>query len=381
VVCVVCGGRDIIIAFGDGLTDCISVAHPQTPQVSSVVCRCPHPLPLIRRASPCPHQSRTADRVSFVAPPAVLHQSMGSSWSSADPTAPSPSSVGVFECRVYEDGRGGYEMDVQGQRVAIDRSFHDHIKFGSADTDTSSVGSKRRRREDHNEPPPPAAGCPQCGATHEAPGRFACGICKEGATEPVVTRCGHMYCWACLGKWLLEEDQTSCPVCKAGVTVDSLIPIYGTAGGNQQDPRLRGIPQRPTAERTPNSHSVASGGGAPVGTSAAGTAGPQPSGTQQQRASDSEGFTVTPLGARYRIITPGTGRVPTANDRVKVDTIAWRDAFDGRDKAYDVRGWVRRVSDFGYELLREAVLSMREGETRQIIAGPRYIQLRLISIE
>mmetsp|Transcript_27442 Transcript_27442/g.78979 ORF Transcript_27442/g.78979 Transcript_27442/m.78979 type:complete len:147 (+) Transcript_27442:38-478(+) len=112
--------------------------------------------------------------------------------------------------------------------------------------------------------------------------KFECAICFEEATEPVVTRCGHLYCWACLHDWLVDGKE-ECPVCKAGVTVDSLIPIYGTAGGNQQDPRLRGIPQRPTAERTPNSHSVANSGGAPVRTSAAGTAGPQPSGTQQQQ--------------------------------------------------------------------------------------------------
>jgi len=30
---------------------------------------------------------------------------------------------------VYEDGHGGYEADVRGQRVAIKLSFHSHIKF------------------------------------------------------------------------------------------------------------------------------------------------------------------------------------------------------------------------------------------------------------
>ncbi|CEL94697.1 unnamed protein product [Vitrella brassicaformis CCMP3155] len=48
VVCVVCGGRDIIIAFGDGLTDCISVARPQTQQ--GCLCRCPlHYLSFVTR--------------------------------------------------------------------------------------------------------------------------------------------------------------------------------------------------------------------------------------------------------------------------------------------------------------------------------------------
>ncbi|CEM05796.1 unnamed protein product [Vitrella brassicaformis CCMP3155] len=98
-----------------------------------------------------------------------------------------------------------------------------------------------------------------------------------------------------------------------------------------------------------------------------------------------DGFTVTPLGNRYRIVTDGTGRVPTNynNDRVKYDWITWCDAFDGQDKYYDDRGRVGRVSGL-YGWLREAVLSMSEGEVRQIIlpAGyGRYVQLRLISIE
>lgn len=32
--------------------------------------------------------------------------------------------------------------------------------------------------------------------------RFDCNICLESVEEPVVTRCGHLYCWSCLYKWL-----------------------------------------------------------------------------------------------------------------------------------------------------------------------------------
>mmetsp|Transcript_40905 Transcript_40905/g.131551 ORF Transcript_40905/g.131551 Transcript_40905/m.131551 type:complete len:112 (+) Transcript_40905:81-416(+) len=31
---------------------------------------------------------------------------------------------------------------------------------------------------------------------------FECNICLEAAAEPVVTRCGHLFCWACLHQWL-----------------------------------------------------------------------------------------------------------------------------------------------------------------------------------
>ncbi len=115
--------------------------------------------------------------------------------------------------------------------------------------------------------------------------RFVCAICLETVSdEPVVTQCGHLYCWPCLYQWLrpgmtndeyynafgtLQQEQVAgsglggrvglnfmhqqqqqqhhhllhggrqyqqqhynqhhrrcCPVCKSGVTVDSVIPIY-----------------------------------------------------------------------------------------------------------------------------------------------------------
>jgi E3 ubiquitin-protein ligase RNF5 len=30
---------------------------------------------------------------------------------------------------------------------------------------------------------------------------FECNICLELASEPVVTLCGHLYCWPCLYRW------------------------------------------------------------------------------------------------------------------------------------------------------------------------------------
>lgn len=40
-----------------------------------------------------------------------------------------------------------------------------------------------------------------------------------------VTQCGHLYCWSCLYRWL-NTNHTTCPVCKAGVSQDNVIPIY-----------------------------------------------------------------------------------------------------------------------------------------------------------
>ena len=36
-----------------------------------------------------------------------------------------------------------------------------------------------------------------CG-DEDGPGNFDCNVCYDTAREPVVTMCGHLYCWPCL---------------------------------------------------------------------------------------------------------------------------------------------------------------------------------------
>ncbi|XP_044504192.1 E3 ubiquitin-protein ligase RMA1H1-like [Mangifera indica] len=70
----------------------------------------------------------------------------------------------------------------------------------------------------------------------ENSGGFDCSICLDSAQDPVVTFCGHLYCWPCIYKWLHlqsvsteDEDlkQQQCPVCKSEVSPDTLVPLYG----------------------------------------------------------------------------------------------------------------------------------------------------------
>ncbi|CAH8363951.1 unnamed protein product [Eruca vesicaria subsp. sativa] len=79
---------------------------------------------------------------------------------------------------------------------------------------------------------------------------FGCNICLEMAREPVVTLCGHLFCWPCLYKWIHFHSQSNhCPVCKALVQEDSLVPLYGS-GKPSSDPRSmppNTIPNRPSA--------------------------------------------------------------------------------------------------------------------------------------
>ncbi|KAJ1263303.1 hypothetical protein BS78_09G173300 [Paspalum vaginatum] len=84
---------------------------------------------------------------------------------------------------------------------------------------------------------------------------FECNICFEMADEPVVTSCGHLFCWPCLYQWLhVHSSHKECPVCKGEVTEGNITPIYGRGNsgsdaekkvaedGNTSGPK---IPPRP----------------------------------------------------------------------------------------------------------------------------------------
>ena len=96
-----------------------------------------------------------------------------------------------------------------------------------------------------------AARLKQTGAAPETAGRhsrqpsagtssdvFDCNICLDTAMEPVITMCGHLYCWPCIYRWLelRREESPFCPMCKADISPDRMIPVYGR-GQARVDPR------------------------------------------------------------------------------------------------------------------------------------------------
>ncbi|XP_030053145.1 E3 ubiquitin-protein ligase RNF5 [Microcaecilia unicolor] len=83
----------------------------------------------------------------------------------------------------------------------------------------------------------------------EAGTTFECNICLETARDAVISLCGHLFCWPCLHQWLeTRPDRQECPVCKAGISRDKVIPLYGRGSTSQQDPRLK-TPPRPQGQR------------------------------------------------------------------------------------------------------------------------------------
>lgn len=90
-------------------------------------------------------------------------------------------------------------------------------------------------------------------ANADAGSFFDCNICLDLSKDPVVTCCGHLFCWPCLYRWLhVHSDAKECPVCKGEVTMKNVTPIYGRGKGARQPPEddsSAKIPLRPQARR------------------------------------------------------------------------------------------------------------------------------------
>lgn len=83
-------------------------------------------------------------------------------------------------------------------------------------------------------------------------GFFDCNICLEMARDPILTCCGHLFCWCCFYQLsYVDSSAKECPVCKGEVTDSSITPIYGNG---KSEPVLKlesgvKIPPRPQARR------------------------------------------------------------------------------------------------------------------------------------
>ena len=55
----------------------------------------------------------------------------------------------------------------------------------------------------------------------------------------------HTNSWPCLSQWLESRNPSSnkCPVCKAGISKENVIPVYGKNCSDKTDPRTKPRPQ------------------------------------------------------------------------------------------------------------------------------------------
>lgn len=115
-------------------------------------------------------------------------------------------------------------------------SFPDLIFESSPEHETSS---KKIADSGSSDPPPANAS-------------FDCNICLDFVSDPVVTLCGHLYCWPCIYRWLHPTSSNSprrCPVCKSPLTDSSLVPLYGRGLAAKTHDKSIGIPGRPRDTR------------------------------------------------------------------------------------------------------------------------------------
>ncbi|KAL5560840.1 hypothetical protein UlMin_037051 [Ulmus minor] len=90
-------------------------------------------------------------------------------------------------------------------------------------------------------------------------GFFDCRICFNMPIQPVLTSCGHMFCWTCFFHLpYAYSTAKECPVCTGEVTDMSIVPIYGNGNGKGNgngigDNTNLKAPPRPRARRVDSS--------------------------------------------------------------------------------------------------------------------------------
>lgn len=127
--------------------------------------------------------------------------------------------------------------------ISGDTSVANDGGSSTSSTDRNATGGRARCTVAESERETSAADC--CAVSNND-SRFACHICFEEVTEPVVTKCGHLYCWPCLFQWLEpglsrsereslgmsvlpyngDPSRRQCPVCKSECPLSSIIPVY-----------------------------------------------------------------------------------------------------------------------------------------------------------
>ncbi|KAJ1731935.1 hypothetical protein LPJ61_002289, partial [Coemansia biformis] len=134
--------------------------------------------------------------------------------------------------------------------VSADQAEGDGRSVPAATTTTTTALEDKGKGPDGTAADPAgAAADPSDGEAGVASDEFSCNICFDTSTDPVLTLCGHLFCWSCLVQWL--ERSATCPVCKAGCDKEKVIPVYGR-GKEEKDPRLNAnMPNRPAGRRPP----------------------------------------------------------------------------------------------------------------------------------
>ena len=53
-----------------------------------------------------------------------------------------------------------------------------------------------------------------------------CPLCLQNVYLPVSTSCGHIFCWRCLKPWLDTQKKMTCPICKNGISYETITKLH-----------------------------------------------------------------------------------------------------------------------------------------------------------
>lgn len=160
-----------------------------------------------------------------------------------------------------------HKLQIFAADMAIEQYFHE----GADHNDLSREGKTSLEKWKNSQDAVTASDDNPCDG-------FECNICLDSVQDPVVTLCGHLYCWPCIYKWLhfetistknQDQKQPQCPVCKAEISHATLVPLYGrgltSKASNGMTPQFGSVvPKRPLGPAcgvgapTPRSHNTAS---------------------------------------------------------------------------------------------------------------------------
>ena len=147
------------------------------------------------------------------------------------------------------EGDGG----VVAAKEAVEEGVTDGVQSGTTSVSDSSPCVEAEVEECAQEQNSgEAASGSSKGAPEDRYSPFECNICFDVAQEPVVTRCGHLYCWGCLFEWMERQGKNTCPVCKGEVSRASVIPLYTRNQQSHAKDRTDAegeIPERPSSQR------------------------------------------------------------------------------------------------------------------------------------
>ncbi|CDW83337.1 ring finger protein 5 [Stylonychia lemnae] len=135
----------------------------------------------------------------------------------------------------------------------LNQPFKQNMQINTTIYDYHSFNQKTANQNEEEKKSAPSSGANKDHASAGSAGgaKFECNICLDIANEPVVSTCGHLYCWVCIFQWINQPKETLlCPVCKSGISKETLIPIY--TKGSQEDPRTKAgqeVPKRPAGQR------------------------------------------------------------------------------------------------------------------------------------